>query len=157
MRLLIVGATGGLGRVAVEEALERGHAVRALVRDAARADLPEAVRKVTGDVLDPGTLEAALAGCDAVISALGTPSPRKASSLLTDGTRNLVVAMTHAGVRRLVCVTLLGTGDSRTNASPLYRYVILRALAPMMPDKDNQERVVSESDLEWVWSGRRGS
>jgi uncharacterized protein YbjT (DUF2867 family) len=47
-------------------------------------------------------------------------------------------------------VTLLGTADSKRNASPLYRYVILRALAPMVPDKESQERVVRDSGLDWV-------
>ncbi len=150
MRLLVVGATGSLGRLAVTEAAQRGHDVAALVRDPARANLPEPVVKVRGDVLDPASLDPALAGRDAVICALGTPSPRQASSLLVDGTRNLTAAMKRASVPRLVCVTLLGTADSKRNASPLYRYVILRALAPMVPDKENQERVVRDSGLEWV-------
>lgn len=150
MRLLVVGATGSLGRVAVAEAARRGHDVAALVRDPARANLPEPVVTVRGDVLAPATLDPALAGKDAVVCALGTPSPRQASSLLEDGTRNLTEAMHRARVPRLVCVTLLGTADSTRNASPLYRYVILRALAPMVPDKENQERVVRDSGLEWV-------
>ena len=110
-----------------------------------------------GDVLDPASLDPALARRDAVICALGTPSPRQASSLLVDGTRNLTAAMKRASVPRLVCVTLLGTADSKRNASPLYRYVILRALAPMVPDKENQERVVRDSGLEWCSSGRLAS
>jgi uncharacterized protein YbjT (DUF2867 family) len=150
MRLLVVGATGSLGRLAVAEAARRGHDVAALVRDPARAHLPEPVDKVRGDVLDPATLDPALAGKDAVVCALGTPTPRQASSLLEDGTRNLTEAMKRSSVPRLVCVTLLGTADSKRNASPLYRYVILRALAPMLPDKENQERVVRDSGLEWV-------
>ena len=150
MRLLVVGATGGLGRLAVAEALSRGHEVTALMRDAARGGLPEQVNMARGDVLDPASLGSAVEGQDAVVSALGTPSPRQASSLLEDGTRNLVEAMQRASVPRLVCVTLLGTGDSKLNASSLYRYVILRVLAPMVPDKENQERVVRDSGLEWV-------
>lgn len=46
MKLLVVGATGGLGRVVVADAVERGHEVSALVRDPARSNLPEAVRTV---------------------------------------------------------------------------------------------------------------
>src|SRR5712691_6519707 len=112
MRLLVVGATGSLGRLAVAEAAQRGHDVAALVRDPARANLPEPAVKVRGDVLDPAILDPALAGKDAVVSALGTPSPRQASSLLEDGTRNLTEAMKRSSVPRLVCVTLLGTADA---------------------------------------------
>lgn len=150
MKLLIVGATGGLGRATVAEAVRRGHDVSALVRDPAAADLPEPVARVRGDVLDPASLVAAVSGRDAVICALGTPSPRRPSTLLGDGTRNLVAAMKSARVRRLVCVTLLGTAESRRQASLFYRHVILRVLAPMVPDKEDQERVVRECGLEWV-------
>jgi putative NADH-flavin reductase len=150
MKLLVVGATGSLGQAVIAEAIDRDHDVSALVRDLASSNLPPAVRKLHGDVLDPATLESAVAGQDAVICALGTPSPRKASSLLEKGTSNLVDAMTRSDVQRLVCVTLLGVAGSEHNASPFYRHVILRALAPMVPDKENQERIVRESALQWV-------
>jgi uncharacterized protein YbjT (DUF2867 family) len=58
--------------------------------------------------------------------------------------------MNQAGVRRLVCVTLLGTGASRSNASLIYRRVVLRGLAPMLPDKQAQEDVVRSSELDWT-------
>jgi uncharacterized protein YbjT (DUF2867 family) len=84
MRLLVVGATGSLGRLTVAEAARRGHEVAALVRDPTRANLPEPVARVRGDVLDAASPDPALAGKDAVVCALGTPSPRQASSLLED-------------------------------------------------------------------------
>jgi uncharacterized protein YbjT (DUF2867 family) len=58
--------------------------------------------------------------------------------------------MTEAGVRRLVCVTLLGLGSSRANCSLFYREVILRVLAPIVPDKEAQEQPVRGSGLDWV-------
>ena len=76
MRLLVVGATGSLGGLAVAEAALRGHEVTALVRDPARANLPEPVVKIRGDVLDPASLDLAIEGTEAVVCALGTPSPR---------------------------------------------------------------------------------
>ncbi len=150
MNILVVGATGGLGRDVVAESLARGHQTAAVVRDPSRAALPEAVQIAQGDVLDRSSLRSAVAGRDAVICALGTPSPRQASTLLARGTENLVEAMTAADVRRLACVTLLGLGASRANCSLFYREVILRVLAPMVPDKEAQEQVVRGSDLDWV-------
>ena len=150
MNILVVGATGGLGRDVVAESLERGHQTAAVVRDPSQARLPEAVQIVQGDVLDRSSLRSAVAGRDAVICALGTPSPRQASTLLGRGSENLVEAMTEADVRRLACVTLLGLGASRSNCSLFYREVILRVLAPMVPDKEAQEQVVRDSDLDWV-------
>lgn len=150
MRILTVGATGRLGRDVVTEAIAGGHEVAALVRDPARAALPQEVEIVQGDVLEPSSLIPALRERDAVICALGTPSPRQRSALLEEGTNNQLQAMSQEGVRRLACVTLLGLGSSRSNASLLYREVILRALAPMLSDKEAQEQAVRGSDLDWV-------
>ena len=150
MRIVVVGATGGLGRDVVAEALAGGHETTALVRDPARAALPGEVEIARGDVLDRASLTGPLEGQDAVICALGTPSPRRRSTLLEQGTANLVAAMGKAGVRRLACVTLLGVGSSGSNASLFYREVVLRGLAPMVPDKERQEQVVRDGGLEWV-------
>jgi putative NADH-flavin reductase len=150
VRILIVGATGALGRDVVADAVARGHEVGALVRVPSRGTFPDVVEIIGGDVLDPDSLTPAVVGRDAVICALGTPSPRRRSRLLEQGTKNLVGAMSQVGVRRLACVTLLGAGASRANASFFYREVILRVLAPMLPDKQAQERVVLDSELEWV-------
>src|SRR6266700_4697433 len=148
MRLLVVGATGGLGQDVVADAVARGHHTAALLRNPAHTAFPDPVEIVPGDVLDPSSLAPAVSGREAVICALGTPSPRTPSTLLEQGTRNLVAAMSQQGVGRLVCVTLLGTGSSRANASFLYRTAILRMLAPMVPDKEAQEQVVRASDLD---------
>lgn len=150
MRILVVGATGALGRDVVTEAVARDHSVAALVRDSARASLPAEVERVEGDVLQVPSLTAAVQGREAVICALGTPSPRRPSTLLDEGTKNLVAAMTQEPMQRLICVTLLGAGSGRANASLLYRGVVLRLLAPMVPDKEAQERAVRDSDLEWL-------
>jgi hypothetical protein len=81
---------------------------------------------------------------------LGTPSPRKPSTLLREGTENLVAAMTERNVRRLVCVTLLGIGASRAQCSLSCRELILRVLAPMLADREAQEQAARGSDLDWV-------
>jgi uncharacterized protein YbjT (DUF2867 family) len=150
MKIFVVGATGGLGRDVVADSLACGHASAALVRDPARAALPSALEFAVGDVLDRDSLGHAVAGREAVICALGTPSPRKPSTLLRDGTKNVIAAMTEHDVRRLVCVTLLGTGASRSQCSLVYRELTLRALAPMLADKEAQEQVVGGSDRDWV-------
>jgi len=148
--MLVVGATGALGRSVVDSALANGHEVTALARNPESAGLPAGVQVIKGDVLDAASIEPAVQGCNAVICALGTPSPRKPTTLLEWGTANLIAAMTGTGVTRLVCVTLLGVGRSRPNTALLYRHVILRVLAPMVPDKENQEQVVRNSGLAWV-------
>lgn len=145
MRILIIGATGALGQDIIGEALARGQDTAASVRNPARAAFSGAVRVVQGAVLDLLSLTPAVAGRDAVICALRTPSPRRWSTLLEEGTKNRVAAMGEQGVHRLACVTLLGAGSSGANASFFFREVILRVLAPMQPDKEAQERAVRGS------------
>src|SRR5436190_19893227 len=71
-RVLIVGATGGTGRQLVAQALERGYAVTAFVRDPSRLQLDHPqLTVIQGDVLDYGSVEAAMRGQEAVLSALG--------------------------------------------------------------------------------------
>jgi uncharacterized protein YbjT (DUF2867 family) len=112
MKVLVVGATGGTGRLIVRDALAKGHSVVALVRSKTSADLP-GVDMIEGDARDEGTLIRALNGCDGVVSSLGTGlSPfREVTACAATGA--LVTAMTRNGVRRLVCISALGVGDSQ--------------------------------------------
>ena len=153
MKLLIIGATGGLGRDLVRRAPERGHEATALTRDASRVlGRDEGLRVVEGDALDPESVHSAVQGQDAVVSALGTPNPRRPSTLLTKGTKNVVKAMERNGVKRLVCVTILDTGDSgRRHGSLFYRLFVLGFFVrPMLEDKERQEEAIRRSGLDWT-------
>ncbi len=66
MTILVTGATGTVGRLIVDELARNGHHVRALTRDPAKADLPEGVEVVAGDLAEPGSLTAAFEGVEAV-------------------------------------------------------------------------------------------
>ena len=73
LTVLCVGATGSVGRHVVEEALRRGHAVRALVRSRARAaGLPAQAQIVVGELTQPDTLAAAVEGVDAIVFTHGS-------------------------------------------------------------------------------------
>ena len=152
MKVLVLGATGGTGRLIVRDALAKGHSVVALVRSKARApDLPGA-DMVEGDARDESALSRALDGCDAVVSSLGTGmSPFREVTLLSVATRALVAAMARSGVRRLVCITGVGAGDSRGHGGFLYdRLVLPLLLRNVYKDKDRQEAVIRASSLDWV-------
>lgn len=152
MKVLVLGATGGTGRLIVHDALEKGHSVVALVRSKARApDLPGA-DIIKGDARDEGALMRALDGCDAVISSLGTGiSPFNEVSLLTEATHALLPAMARSGVRRLICISALGVGDSRGHGG----FVFDRLFQPLLlrhayKDKGRQEAAIRASSLDWV-------
>jgi putative NADH-flavin reductase len=108
MRLLVLGANGRTGIEVIDLALARGHEVTAFVRSPkkiARADAK--LRVVEGDPHDAALLASALAGHDAVLSALG-PRPREAmtrTTLLGDCTASTVEAMRRASTRRLLVVS----------------------------------------------------
>lgn len=103
--ILVTGATGFVGSAVTALLSERGHDVRAIVRDPARADvLPAAVERVRGDLSDADALARAMDGCDGVfhLAAAITASVDEARELNVDGTARVVDAARRAGVRRLV-------------------------------------------------------
>ena len=65
MTILVTGATGVIGRQVIEQLVQRGASVRALVRDPAKADFPAGVSVVKGDLMDPDSLRPAFAGVSA--------------------------------------------------------------------------------------------
>lgn len=107
--VLVVGATGSIGRVAVAEALSEGYAVRALVRDtaAARRRLPEQAQLVTGDLLDPRSLAAAVDGADAIVFTHGASSSKDAEGVDYGGVRNVLQALNGRRVH-IVLMTAIG-------------------------------------------------
>ncbi len=152
MKVLVLGATGGTGQQIVRDALARGNSVVALVRSKAGApDLP-GVELIEGDARDEGALLQGLDGCDAVVSSLGTGvSPLREVTLLSVATRALVTAMARSGVRRLVCITGVGAGDSRGHGGFLYdRLILPLLLRNVYKDKDRQEAAIRASSLDWV-------
>jgi putative NADH-flavin reductase len=152
MRLLIVGATGGTGRELVRQALERGHDVRAFARSPSKLDMRhERLAIVSGDVLDSASVEAAVAGQDAVLCALGHKRWFYPTRILSDGTRNLIRAMEKESVRRFVCETSLGVGGSWGRMGLYYTLFVGVFILPFyFFDKARQERVIRGSSLDWV-------
>jgi uncharacterized protein YbjT (DUF2867 family) len=151
-KILVLGATGGTGRLIVRQALARGDDVTALVRSPEKARDLEGAKLVAGDARDEAALRKALEGRDAVVSALGTPaSPFREVTLLSTATRALVSAMKGEQVARLVCITGLGAGDSTGHGGFVFDHVIFPLLLRhVYADKNRQEAIVRDSGLDWV-------
>jgi putative NADH-flavin reductase len=151
-RVLIIGATGGTGRELVTQALEGGYAVTALVRDPSRmqVDHPQ-LTVIQGDVLDSGSVEEAMRGQEAVLSALGHKRFFYPTRILSDGTLNILRAMESQKVPRFVCETSLGIGDSAGRMGLYYTFFVLPVILPFyFWDKTRQERLIAQSKVEWV-------
>ena len=164
MKLTIVAATGAIGRLLLERAVDAGHEVTAVVRSPDKLTRP--VPAVAADLLtaDPADLEPALVGADAVLSGLG-PQSTSDAGIASRGTRALVEAMQHTGVRRIVVVSAAPVGIVATPArpnpprydpgdGPFMRYVasplIGRLLHKVYVDLGEMEDTLRASGLDWT-------
>ena len=117
MTVLVVSATGSIGRLVVEEALRQGHAVRALVRTPGKARrLPPTAQVVPGDVTRPDTLSGAVDGVHAVVFTLGSDGAGKVGAEGVDygGLRNVLGAL-GSRTARIALMTAIGV-TNRTGA-----------------------------------------
>jgi putative NADH-flavin reductase len=154
-RLLIIGASRGIGLETVKAALKAGHSVRALARSARRIPVGHPkLEKLAGDALEMATMKRALTGIDAVVQSLGVSAgPEfilKPTRLFSKATQVLVTAMQEVRVKRLICVTGFGAGDSYGSGGFLYNVAFHLLLGRIYDDKDVQERIVRRSKLDWV-------
>jgi len=153
--VLVIGASRGIGLETVKQALKAGHTVRAMARSPVHVLGPQDhLEKVTGDALDAEDVKQAVTGVDAVIQTLGVSAGAdmllKPVRLFSDATRALVAAMEESGVKRLICLTGFGAGDSRDRGGFLYNTAFNMFLGRAYDDKDVQERIIRESALDWV-------
>jgi putative NADH-flavin reductase len=151
MNILVIGATGRTGREVVTQALDLGCVVTAFARNPSdMTRLHERLKVVRGNVLDHASVEAAVPGQEAVVSALGARTHGR-TTVLSEGTKNVVRAMERHGVRRLICESSLGVGDSQGQIGPLFDWFVLPLwLRHVYADKEVQERAIKESTLDWV-------
>lgn len=154
MKIIVFGATGTLGRHVVIEALEQGHEVTAFTRSGKfeyakfehiNSDMLSVIK---GDVFEPFAVSQAVVGHDAVICALG--AGRK-GTVRTIGTKHITEAMKIHGVKRFVCLSSLGVGDSVGNLNFLWKHIMFGLLLrPAYHDHHSQEAIVKTSGLDWI-------
>jgi uncharacterized protein YbjT (DUF2867 family) len=170
MRLTIFAPTGGVGRQVLAQALDAHHDVTAVARNPAK--LPPGVlagknaRIVTSDLAapDPQVLETAVAGADAVLSALG-PHNNSDAGIAAPGTRAIITAMRAAGVRRIVAISASPVSTTPSPGRPdpprhdpgdgfIMRYVGVRIAKTLFgkvyDDLAEMEDILRESDLDWT-------
>ena len=155
-KVLIIGASRGIGLETVKAALLAGHNVRALARSAARIPIQNpGLDRVAGNALDRSAIRSTLDGVDVVVQTLGVDvAPRsifERTTLFSQSTRIIVDAMKAAGVKRLIAVTGLGAGNSRGHGGIIYDSVVFPLLLKRVyDDKDVQEWIIKSSGLDWT-------
>lgn len=154
MKLLVIGATGVIGTAVVETALDAGHDVTVLVRSPEKLGEPAPrLRVVVGDVTDADRISAAVAGQDAVISALGSSPDRAQLEIPATGARHVLAAMERHGVRRLVGLAggAVKVAGERKPISGRITSALVRLLARNVVEaKQREYEVVSASSLDWT-------
>jgi uncharacterized protein YbjT (DUF2867 family) len=166
--VLVVGATGTIGRLAVAEALAEAYAVRALVRDAAaaRRRLPPQAQLVTGELTSAASLADAVAGVDAVIFTHGGHGAGSAEAVDYGAVRNVLVALAGRPAH-LVLMTAIGVtrqteahdwkrrGERLVRASGM-PYTIVRPGWFDYNDDDQQRLVLLQGDRRHAGDPRDG-
>jgi putative NADH-flavin reductase len=153
MKLTVFGATGGIGRELVRQALDAGHQVTAVVRDPTRLTVTGGrLDVVRADLTDPEELRAAVRDRDAVLSGLG-PRSRKDAGVATRLTRTVLRAMEAEGVRRLLVVSAGPVGPAPQDDGPLdrgMRGLVSALLKDVYADLREMEEELARSGTDWT-------
>lgn len=148
MHIALFGATGGVGRHVVTQALEAGHTLTVGIRPSSTFAVQHPrLRVVVGNVLDQDWVAALVAGQDAILSTLG-PTQRGPVSLCTDAVAHMLAAMKEHSVRRIVVVSAYGAADSHHRN--LYNLALWLAVKEKMIDKERMEALLRQSDVDWT-------
>jgi putative NADH-flavin reductase len=149
MRLIVFGSTGSVGRLLVEQALEDNHLVTAFLRDPAKLAITHPNLTINiGDVLNYEAVANAIKDQEVVICTLGAGAK---GNVRAEGTRNIIRAMEFVGVKRLICQSTLGVGESKGNLNFFWKYIMFGMLLKQAyKDHELQENFVRRSKLDWI-------
>ena len=152
MNILIIGSTGGTGRQLVLQALDRGHTVTAFTRKISRIKMShERLKIAEGNVLNVDSLTKAVQNQDAIVCALGHKRWFYPTKILSEGTKNIIRAMEQNNVKRFICETSLGLGDSTGRMGIYYTFFVIPFILPFyFWDKRKQETIIKSSKLDWT-------
>ncbi|MCX7784583.1 MAG: SDR family oxidoreductase [Meiothermus sp.] len=145
MKIVVFGASRGVGLQVVQQALKQGHSVTAFARSPSFSDHPN-LKVMQGNVFDLDTVSQAVQGQDAVVITLGAGS-QASDPTRSQGTAHIVRAMQQHGVRRVVAVSSFGVGDSRKGLIANLAWLFLKAA---LEEHERQEQTLMKSGLDWT-------
>lgn len=151
MKVIVIGATGSIGRLAVQTLLDDGQDVTGFARRPEKLTIRHPrLTRVAGDAADGPGVARAVAGHDAVIVTLGAGASRT-DKVRSAGTLNVIQAMQKHGVTRLVVQSTLGAHDSWGNLNFFWKRIMFGLLLrPVHRDHELQETLVRASGLDWT-------
>lgn len=144
------GSTGTIGRPVLARLLADGHRVSVLVRDPSRLhETHDHLQVIVGDVLDPDAVARTVDGVEAAIVTLGARQEGDQESVVSKGLTNIVPAMERAGARRLLFMSILGVGETLSQAG-MARFILPLVMGEALKDRAVAEEIVKASSLEWI-------
>lgn len=153
MKIVVFGASGGVGLQVVKQAVAAGHGVTAFVRSPDKFEIQhENLTVFEGDARDAHAVEKAIAGHEAVISTLGPTRP-PIPHMMEISAKNIVAGMARHGVRRLVSTTGAGVRqpEDQPKSADLFIGFLLNLLAKsVVLDSAENVKVIQASDLDWT-------
>lgn len=152
MKVIIFGSTGTIGKHLIEQSLDKGYEVSAFSRNSDNLIKFEhpGLHKIEGDVFNAQDLQNAIKGQDVVIIVLGSGKSRK-GTVRSEGTKNIIKAMKINGVKRLICQSTLGAGESTGNLNFFWKNIMFGwLLKQVFLDHELQEEYVRSSGLDWT-------
>jgi uncharacterized protein YbjT (DUF2867 family) len=160
MRIVILGASGGVGKWVTRLAAADGHDVTTVVRPERPFHPPPGVRVLRGSALDVDILAAALVDQDVLISCLGAQrtqpwnpwSPLRSPSQVAEPAARAIVAVQPAtSIRRVVAISAAGVGDSFARTNSAMRWMIRHStVGQMYGDLEGMEAILRSSPLNWI-------
>jgi putative NADH-flavin reductase len=153
MKIVVFGASRGVGLNVVEQALQAGHTVTAFVRTPSAFPLQHPNLTVfQGDSMDAAAVEKAIAGQEAVVSTLGPTRP-PVPGMMETSSKNIVAGMKKHGVRRLISTTGAGVRqheDQPKLADHVISFLLNLLAKSVVQDSAANVKVIQDSDLDWT-------
>ena len=149
MKLIIFGANGSIGKHLIQQGLERGIRLTGFSRTPPQSTgTDDQVHWFRGDVNNAADVTTAIRDQDTVICVLGDG---RRGEIRTAGTRQIISSMKTAGVKRLICQTTIGCGDSYGNLNFFWKRIMFGwLLKRAFKDHQMQEQEVMASGLAWT-------
>lgn len=150
MKIALLGATGKVGKLVIEQALVKGYYVKALARNPQKLTPIDKLEVIQGDALNATDLERLIAGCDLVISTIGNSLTKFQKNLEVDYTTKLISAMGKQGIKRLIVLSGAYGGKYQDDLNPLFKLMHAIFLKKIFADKVTQSELIENSSLDWT-------
>lgn len=149
MHITIIGASSGVGLLALQQALTRGHQVTALARNMAAVPDHPRLTKLNGSATVAADVRQALLGAEAVLLTIGSKD-KSLTTLYTDATQALLTVAPEVGFTGpVLAITGFGIGESRPYLNLLMGFVVKVVLRKQSADKARLETLLAQSPLPW--------